>query len=465
VAGSINVTTPGETQAQAHSRRGFVVGILLCVVATAFEAMAVLTAMPAAAKDLGGHDYYAWTFTGFVIAQTFAIVAAGLACDRFGPVRPLMIGFGLFTVGVVLAAMSPTMPLLIGARVVQGLGGGTMNLAIMVLVGLVFDGHERAVMMTGFSFAWMAPSFVGPPVAAWLSENLSWHWVFWSVLPLLAVSGALSARPLLRLPLPDLAPADVQTRRFLASAGMVSIGAALVQWAGQHIELLSLLWLAMGLVLLWFGLRPLMPAGYALAGRGLAAVINVRSALAGAFFGAQAFLPLMLTEARGLELQWAAWTMTIGSLGWTFGSWLQSRRWLRMRRDAIITAGALSLGVGLALLAIGAWLQAVPVAILLIGWIFAGLGMGLAVASTSLGVMQLSHAVELGRSTSSLQVGEALGNSLGAGLAGTLYLLAAGVLPTALGFAPMLTAMAGVAVLGTLASRRIGELANHSAAA
>jgi len=173
----------------------------------------------------------------------------------------------------------------------------------------------------------------------------------------------------------------------------------------------------------------------------------------------------MLTEARGLELQWAAWTMTIGSLGWTFGSWLQSRRWLRMRRDAIITAGALSLGVGLALLAIGAWLQAVPVAILLIGWIFAGLGMGLAVASTSLGVMQLSPAVELGRSTSSLQVGEALGNSLGAGLAGTLYLLAAGVLPTALGFAPLLTAMAGLAVLGTLASRRIGELANHSTAA
>ena len=455
------MTAPDEPQ--PHSRRGFVFGILLCVVATAFEAMAVLTAMPAAAKDLGGLDYYAWTFTGFVIAQTFAIVASGLACDRFGPVRPLMIGFGLFTVGVVLAAMSPTMPLLIGARVVQGLGGGTMNLAIMVLVGLVFDGHERAVMMTGFSFAWMAPSFVGPPVAAWLSENLSWHWVFWSVLPLLAISGALVTRPLLRLPLPDLAPADVHTRRFLASAGMVSLGAALVQWAGQHIELLSVLWLAVGLGLLWFGLRPLMPVGYSLAGRGLAAVINVRAALAGAFFGAQAFLPLMFTEARELPLQWAAWTMTIGSLGWTFGSWLQSRRWLRLRRDVIITAGALNLVLGLTVLGIGAWLPAVPVAILLIGWIFAGLGMGLAVASTSLGVMQLSPAVELGRSTSSLQVGEALGNSLGAGLAGTLYLVAAGVLPKALGFAPMLTAMAGVAVLGTLASRRIGELANHSA--
>ena len=63
------MTNPEETAAPAHSRRGFVVGILLCVVATAFEAMAVLTAMPAAAKDLGGLDYYAWTFTGFVIAQ------------------------------------------------------------------------------------------------------------------------------------------------------------------------------------------------------------------------------------------------------------------------------------------------------------------------------------------------------------------------------------------------------------
>ena len=58
------MTNPEETAAPAHSRRGFVVGILLCVVATAFEAMAVLTAMRAAAKGLGGLVYYAWACTG-----------------------------------------------------------------------------------------------------------------------------------------------------------------------------------------------------------------------------------------------------------------------------------------------------------------------------------------------------------------------------------------------------------------
>ncbi|MFZ0529566.1 MAG: MFS transporter, partial [Propionicimonas sp.] len=215
------MTSPGEALPRArpqHSRRGLVVGILLCVVATAFEAMAVLTAMPAAAADLGGHDFYAWTFTGFVIAQTFSIVAAGRACDSFGPVRPLMVGFGLFTLGVVLAALAPTMLLLVLARVVQGLGGGTMNLAVMVLVGLAFDGRERALLMTWFSFAWMGPAFVGPPIAAWLSEQFSWHWVFWSVLPLLAVAGVLVLPPLLRLPLPAPHGTTGDTRRALGWA-------------------------------------------------------------------------------------------------------------------------------------------------------------------------------------------------------------------------------------------------------
>ncbi|MFZ0530758.1 MAG: MFS transporter, partial [Propionicimonas sp.] len=248
----------------------------------------------------------------------------------------------------------------------------------------------------------------------------------------------------------------------LGWAALVALGAAAVQWAGQRLEPTSLLWLAIGLIMLWFGLRPLMPRHYSLTGRGLNAVINVRAALSGAFFGAQAFLPLLFTEGRGLPLQWAAWTMTVGSAGWTLGAWLQSRSWLNLPRNVIITAGAASLTAGIGALALGAWLPGFPAVVLLAGWVLAGLGMGLATASTSLGVMQLSQTAELGRNTSSLQVGEALGNSLGAGLAGTLYLLGGGVLGAAFVFAPLLTAMVLVAGAGVLASRRIGHLDNHS---
>ncbi|MFT4110353.1 MFS transporter, partial [Propionicimonas sp.] len=276
--------TPGAER--ASSRRGLTVGLLLSVVAIAFEAMAVLTAMPAAADDLGDVDLYAWTFTAFMLAQTFAIVAAGQFSDRLGPKVPLVAGFGVFAVGLVVSASAPTMAALLAGRFVQGLGGGTMNLAVMVVVARVFDARERAVVLTGFSAAWMVPSFVGPAIAAWLSDTWSWHWVFWSVLPLMAIAGALMLKPLrtVRLPPHDDVPA---APRQLAWAALVAAGAVALQYAGQDLQAWSLLWAGLGLAMLWFGLPPLLPAGFRPAGRGLPSVIVVRALTAAGFAGAQ----------------------------------------------------------------------------------------------------------------------------------------------------------------------------------
>ena len=88
--------------------------------------------------------------------------------------------------------------------------------------------------------------------------------------------------------------------------------------------------------------------------------------------------------------------------------------------------------------------------------------MGLSLASASLAVMQLSETVELGRNTSSLQVGEALGNSIGAGIAGTLFALGLAQASLVFGFGAPLTAMAVVAALGLAASLRIGAVENFS---
>ncbi len=99
----------------------------------------------------------------------------------------------------------------------------------------------------------------------------------------------------------------------------------------------------------------------------------------------------------------------------------------------------------------------------MIGWVFAGLGMGLSLASTSLVVMQLSATLELGRNTSSLQVGEALGNSIGAGIAGTLFALGLAQSNQVFGFGAPLTAMALISALGLAASLRIGAVENFSA--
>jgi MFS family permease len=450
-----------EAVATRSSRRGLTVGLLLSITAVAFEAMAVLTAMPVAATDLGDLDLYAWTFSAFMIASTFSTVAAGQFSDRLGPKLPLVIGFAVFALGLVVSGAAPTMPVLLAGRFIQGLGGGTMNLCVMVLVARVFDERERAVMLTGFSAAWMVPSFVGPPVAAWLTRTLSWHWVFWSVLPLMALGALLIAGPLRKVHLPPHGEVSAAPK-LLAWAALVAAGAAALQLAGQHIDVWSLAWAAAGIALLWWGLPPLLPAGFRPSGRGLDAVIGVRALTAGAFSGGQTFLPLMLVRAEGLPLEWAGSVLVVGSVGWMLGAWLQSRPWLRLRRDQIILAGAGSIALGLVLASASGWTPGRLLWAAVAGWMFAGLGMGLALASTSLAVMQLSEPAAIGRNTSSLQVGEALGNSIGAGLAGTLFVLGLAQGNQTLGFGGALSVMAVLAALSVLASARIGAVTNRS---
>lgn len=444
------------------SRRALTVGLLTCVTAVAFEGMAVVTAMPAAAADLGDLHLYAWAFTAMMIAQLIAIVVAGRVTDAIGPVKPLLVGLVVFAVGIVLAALAPTMMVLLVARFIQGLGGGAVYLTLMVITAIAFDPVERARIMTWYSAAWMLPSFVGPAVAAWLSETFSWHWVFWAVLPFVLAGVALMApglRHLAQRQPPDAAgPArPVPTHAALA----VAAGIALVQVAGQRLEPVSLLWLAAGAVLLVVWFRQLMPRGFAPTASGLPSVVNTRLLVSGAFFGSQAFVPLMLTT-RGVSLQVAGLVITVGSVGWMLGSWLQARPWLRLSRDQIIIAGASSVALGVALLAVGGWVGGAGLALPTLGSVLAGVGMGLQSASTSLATMQLSPAAEIGRNTSSLQVGEVTGNALFAGAAGTIFAALNPLGVDAQTFGWLMTAMAVLACVGVLAARRIGHVENHS---
>lgn len=443
------------------SRRGLTVGLLLCVTAVAFEGMAVVTAMPAAAADLGDLHLYAWAFTAVMIPQLFAIAVAGRLSDLTGPVRPFLGGLVVFALGVVVAALAPSMLVLLVGRFIQGLGGGAVYLSLMVVTAQAFAPAERARIMTWYSACWMMPAFVGPAAAAWLTENLSWHWVFWSVLPFVAIGLAVMAPGLAALPeRPDAkAPADpVPTHAAVA----VAVGVALLQLAGQRLEPMSLAWLAAGLILLGVWFRRLMPRGFGPSGRGLSAVVVVRFVTAGTFFGVQSFLPLMLTS-RGVGLLLAGLVITLSSVGWMGGSWLQARSWLRWSRDQIIVAGAACVALGAAVVAAAAWWTAASLPLALAGFTVAGLGMGLMSASTSLATMQLSTEAELGRNTSSLQVGETAGNAILAGAAGTIFAALNPVAPTTVTFGWLMSALAVVGLSGVLAARNIGFVENYSA--
>jgi MFS family permease len=464
---TVSETVEPRAEATASvAQRRLTIGICINVVAIAFEVIAVATAMPVAARDLDGLTYYAWSFSLFVIGMLFATVVAGRLSDRLGPVRPLVIGMMIFLAGLLLAGSATHMLQLVGGRLVQGLGSGLMNTAVFVLVAQVYSVTQRPRVFTFISTAWILPSFVGPPVSAWLTETLSWHWVFYAVVPLV-IGGGLLILPTLRQLSRSWRAAehdpDVASPAPLWAAGIVALAAAALQLAGQRLDWVALGLLVAGVAGLVVGVPRLMPDCFARLGRGLPAVILSRGLLAGAFVGAEAFVPLMLVEERQVALVLAGAALTVGSVGWTVGSWLQSRPWLTIRRDRLVALGCLSLTVGLAATALVALVPTLPYYLVAAGWVFAGLGMGLSVSSTGLATMTLSRDAEQGRNGSSLNLSDALGAGLFVGVSGTIFAALRATTSLSVTFGTVIGAMAVVALLAALAALRIGPVYNEFA--
>src|SRR3954454_10240546 len=146
------------------------IGVCTTVVAIAFESIAVATAMPVAARELDGLDWYAWSFSLFVIGMLFATVVGGRLADRIGPAKPLLAGVAVFAVGLVVSGAATTMLQLIVGRFVQGLGGGVLSISIFACVARPFAPLQRPKVFSYISTAWVLPALIGPPVSAWLTH-------------------------------------------------------------------------------------------------------------------------------------------------------------------------------------------------------------------------------------------------------------------------------------------------------
>lgn len=445
--------------------RALTISLLVSVVAIAFESLAVYTVMPVVANDLGGLDYYAWAFTLFVIGMMFSIIAAGRACDKIGPSYPMIVGLIVFTGGLFAGGFAPSMGVLLAGRFIQGLGAGTMNLAAMVLIARLYSPEARARIMTWFSACWVLPSFFAPAIGAWIATHFGWHWVFLAVVPCVTIAGLVALKPILDVRtqlMPDPGN-DVQPVPVWAAAA-VAFGAAGVQLAGQRLDMWSILLILVAAALLVVSLPKVMPRRVS-RHQGLTTVILVRLLAAGTFFGAESFTPLMLIETRGLDTLWAGTALTIGSVGWTVGSWVQSRPWMKLRRDQLLQLGSALLTLGVIVMAAGAALVSIPLWVIAVAWTVCGLGMGMIIPVTTLATIQLSSDADQGRNNSSLQVGEALGNSMFSGVAGTIFAAVHTTWAAPATFGAVLGAMACVGALLVLASTRLRVLPNEASVA
>ncbi|MEU1312907.1 MFS transporter [Streptomyces cinnamoneus] len=413
--------TSGGVLGRRH--RALTLGIVSVVSLIAFEASAVNTAMPVAARALDGIGLYAFAFSAFFTASLFAMALSGEWCDRAGPLIPLFTGIAAFGAGLVGAGAAQEMWMFVAARGLQGIGSGLVIVALYVVVGRAYPERLRPAVVASFSAAWVVPVIVGPLVAGTVTENFGWRWVFLAIPALILLPLAVMLPALRKLP-PGKNSDAMDRRRILLALG-VAAGAGLLQYAGQDLRPLSALPAAAGLALLVPCVLRLLPARTFLAGRGLPAVVLLRGLAQGSFLAAETFVPLMLVTERGLSATLAGLSLTGGGLTWALGSYTQSRARMEPHRERLIT-----LGMGMQAIAVAAvplvLIDAVPVWLVAVCWLLVGYGMGLTISSGAVLTLRLSRPGEEGTNSASLQVSDALGSVALVGLAGVFFALGGG---------------------------------------
>ena len=194
--------------------------------------MGVGTAMPAVIADLGAVSAYAWPIATFLAASVLGTVLGGRFSDARGPRATLLLGPVVFGVGLVVAGTAGALPQLLVGRVLQGLGAGALMIASMVTIAAVYPERARPAVFGLMSGAWVLPSLVGPPLAGFVTERLSWHWVFLGLVPVVVLALALVVPAARRLTPPDH-PAPARPGLVAAAAGAAA-GVTALSWAAQH---------------------------------------------------------------------------------------------------------------------------------------------------------------------------------------------------------------------------------------
>ena len=159
------------TACGAPDRRALTLGLVLTITLVGFEALAISTVMPIVAKELGGLELYGWVFSAFFLGSLIGIVVVGGAIDRGGLAVPFAAGLGLFAIGLLIGGLAPSMPILVGARFIQGLGAGTIQPIAYVAIGRTLPESLRPRMFATLSTAWVLPGVIGPAIAGTVGET------------------------------------------------------------------------------------------------------------------------------------------------------------------------------------------------------------------------------------------------------------------------------------------------------
>lgn len=174
-----------------------VISVMLAVVLEIIDTSIVNVALPSIMGNLGASlDEADWVITGYIVSNVIVIPMTSWLAGRFGRKRYFTSSILLFTFASLMCGLSSTVGALVFWRIVQGLGGGALLATAQTILIETFPPSKQGVGQAIFGVGAMLGPSLGPTLGGWLTEALSWHWIFLVNVPLGLVAAALCATQL-----------------------------------------------------------------------------------------------------------------------------------------------------------------------------------------------------------------------------------------------------------------------------
>jgi EmrB/QacA subfamily drug resistance transporter len=403
--------------------------VLLGMFLSALDQTIVGPVLPKIVSDLNGSEVYTWAVTIYLLTSTVTVPIYGKLSDLYGRKPILILGISLFLVGSALSGLSQEMWQLVAFRGVQGLGAGALFPIALAIIGDLFTPAERGKYQGLFGLVFGVAFLAGPAIGGSLTDNLSWHWIFYVNLPI----GAIALFVIWRL-LPNIKHTERVGK--IDYAGVITltlglvpllIGFTVAETAGFG-DPYFWAWIAGSLVFLTIFVfverrspEPVIPLRLFQNRTFSASMLAIFFATFG--FGAVIiFLPLYFLIVQGVSYTQSGYQLLPFMLGLIVASITSGQLVARTGRyKPYILVGLALLIAGMALMT---QLKADTDPLMLSAWMFiAGLGVGPTFAVFTIIVQNAVDFKDLGAATSDLTLFRQIGTTVGIASAFTLFRL------------------------------------------
>ncbi len=406
-------------------------GVVVCILLAAVDQTVVVPAVPAIAADLNGFSHLSWIVAAYLVTSTSAMPIYGKLSDLHGRRALLLPAIVLFVLASILCALAQSLLQLIAFRALQGIGGGGLMAMAQATIADIVAPRERGRYQAYMATTWATASVSGPIVGGWITDHLSWHFIFWINVPLGVMAYLVSSRVLKMLRVQrrqsriDYAGAALLTAMITCFLLMMSWGGTEYPWDSAPIIGLGVIAVLLLAALVWaerLAIDPLLPPRL-FANRVVVCGVVIASMGSAAMLGGTFLLPLLFQLARGVDASTSGLLLVPFLAAGPIGAMISGQIVRRLGRTRSMVLAGLSSGViGFVLLSVFAASSGVVVTEVLMAMI--GISLGLCMPTSMVIVQNAAERRDVGSATGALLFLRSMGGAFGSTLAGSL--LAAG---------------------------------------